>query len=193
LPCGPYPKETFVEAGRGKRYLGNQRPFRGQAESHEELSMSKVFVLENGKRPLVPIHPGGARRLLAAGKAAVYRRYPFTIILHATVEKPAPPPLRLKIDPGANTTGLAVVNDSSGEVVWAAELAHRGRAVKDALDKRRSVRRRRRARHTRYRQPRFCNRRRPTGWLDLPASPRRNACFLPMAQARGIRRRNWVK
>jgi 5-methylcytosine-specific restriction endonuclease McrA len=127
--------------------------------------MSKVFVLENGKRPLVPIHPGGARRLLAAGKAAVYRRYPFTIILHATVEKPAPPPLRLKIDPGANTTGLAVVNDSSGEVVWAAELAHRGRAVKDALDKRRSVRRRRRARHTRYRQPRFCNRRRPRGWL----------------------------
>src|SRR5258707_339586 len=127
--------------------------------------MSNVFVLDNEKRPLTLIHPGGARRLLAAGKAAVYRRYPFTIILHASVEEPAPQPLRLKIDPGANTTGLAIVNDSNGEVVWAAELTHRGRAIKDALDDRRGVRKGRRARHTRYRQPRFRNRRRPKGWL----------------------------
>ena len=32
-------------------------------------------------------------------------------------------PLRLKLDPGANTTGLAIVNDATGEVVWAAEMA----------------------------------------------------------------------
>ena len=32
----------------------------------------------------------------------------------------------MKIDPGSKTTGLAVVNDATGRVVWAAELAHRG-------------------------------------------------------------------
>ncbi len=37
--------------------------------------------------------------------------------------------------------------------------------IKKALDDRRAVRRSRRARHTRYRKPKFDNRRRPKGWL----------------------------
>jgi 5-methylcytosine-specific restriction endonuclease McrA len=127
--------------------------------------MSNVFVLDTDKLPLTPVHPGRARILLNLGKAAVYRRYPFTIILRTKVEKPAPVPLRLKIDPGAKTTGLAIVNDASGEVVWAAELTHRGAAIKKALDKRRRVRRGRRQRWTRYRTARFRNRRRRAGWL----------------------------
>ena len=127
--------------------------------------MSKVFVLDTNKTPLEPIHPGGARRLLKDGKAAVYRRYPFTLILKRQVEAPVPAPLRLKIDPGAKTTGLALVNDATGEVVWAAELEHRGEQIKKALDKRRSVRRGRRTRKTPYRAPRFGNRRRRAGWL----------------------------
>lgn len=73
-------------------------------------------------------------------------------------------PLRLKIDPGSKTTGLAVVDDETGQVVWAAELAHRGEEVKHALEQRRGVRRSRRQRHTRYRQPRFHNRRRKPRW-----------------------------
>ena len=127
--------------------------------------MSHVFVLDTDKQPLTPVHPGGARSLLKEGKAAVYRRYPFTIILRAKVEKPAPTPLRLKIDPGARTTGLALVNDATGEVVWAAELSHRGAEISRALDKRRAVRRGRRTRQTRYRAPRFHNRYRGAGWL----------------------------
>ncbi len=127
--------------------------------------MSNVFVLGTDKQPLTPVHPGLARYLLKEGKAAVYRRYPFTIILRANVEKPAPTPLRLKIDPGARTTGLAIVNDATGEVIWAAELTHRGAAIKKAMDKRRGVRRGRRQRRTRYRASRFHNRRRCTGWL----------------------------
>lgn len=127
--------------------------------------MSHVFVLDTDKKPLTPIHPGGARYLLKTGKAAVYRRFPFTLILKKAVEEPAPTPLRLKIDPGANTTGLALVNDATCEVVWAAELTHRGAAIKKALDTRRSVRRGRRQRRTRYRAPRFANRRRRPGWL----------------------------
>ena len=86
----------------------------------------KVFVIDSNKQPLDPCSAGKARRLLAKGKGAICRRYPFTIILHRAVEKPEPQPLRFKIDPGAKTSGLALVNDQSGEVVWAAELQHRG-------------------------------------------------------------------
>src|ERR1051326_3631386 len=127
--------------------------------------MSKVFVLDTTKQPLNPVHPGRARILLASGKAAVCKRYPFTIILKQVVEHPAVSPLRLKLDPGSQTTGLALVHDASVEVVWAAELTHRGQTIKKALDQRRTVRRGRRQRNTRYRKPRFANRRRRTGWL----------------------------
>lgn len=74
-------------------------------------------------------------------------------------------PLRLKIDPGAKFTGMALVNDLTGEVIFAAQLKHRGFAIRDALTSRRQLRRSRRARKTRYRQPRFLNRTRPEGWL----------------------------
>jgi 5-methylcytosine-specific restriction endonuclease McrA len=129
--------------------------------------MSQVFVLDSEKRPLAPIHPGYARWLLTNGKAAVFKRYPFTLILKPQEDAPENPPaaLRLKLDPGSKTTGMAVVNDQSGEVVWAAELAHRGQAIKQRLDERRAVRRNRRQRKTRYRAPRFANRRRTAGWL----------------------------
>src|SRR5262249_11893240 len=60
---------------------------------------------------------------------------------------------------------LAVVNDVSGQVVWAAEVTHRGQQVTARLDQRRACRRSRRSRHTRYRPTRFLNRRRRAGWL----------------------------
>jgi 5-methylcytosine-specific restriction endonuclease McrA len=127
--------------------------------------MSHVLVIDQNKTPLNPVHPGRARMLLSAGKAAVFRRYPFTLILKEVVPHPMVVPLRLKIDPGSQTTGLVAVNDASGEVVWAAELSHRGQQVKDHLAVRCAHRRGRRARHTRYRPPRFANRVRPKGWL----------------------------
>ena len=40
-----------------------------------------VFVLDTNKVPQAPIHAGAARLLLREGKAAVYRRLPFTLIL----------------------------------------------------------------------------------------------------------------
>jgi len=110
--------------------------------------------------------------LLSQGKAAVFRQYPFTLILKQEVSRPAVVEtkhgrslLRIKIDPGAKTTGLAVVNDATGEVVWVAELQHRGFQIRDALTSRRQLRRSRRNRKTRYRKPRFLNRTRPKGWL----------------------------
>jgi len=127
--------------------------------------MSKVFVIDTDQHPLEPVRPGRARLLLKEGKAAVFRRSPFVIILKRQVETAAPAPLRLKIDPGAKTTGLALVDDAKGEVVWAAELSHRGTEIRSALDTRRSVRQGRRQRQTRYRAPRCANRRRQKGWL----------------------------
>jgi 5-methylcytosine-specific restriction endonuclease McrA len=92
--------------------------------------------------------------------------YPFTIILKRVVEQPEVMPLRVKLDPGSKTTGIAIVDDSSGEVVFAAELTHHGQAIKSALDDRRGVRRKRRQRKTRYRKPRFNNRKnKKKGWL----------------------------
>ncbi len=128
--------------------------------------MSHVFVVDANRKPLTPLHPGSARLLLTQKKAAVFRRYPFTILLKTMPEHPEVHPLRLKIDPGSQTTGLALVNDATGEVVFAAELSHRGQAIKRAIDQRRAVRRNRRQRKTRYRKARFANRRRRKGWLS---------------------------
>jgi hypothetical protein len=135
-----------------------------------------VFVKDLKKRPLYPCHPARARQLLKKGKAAVYRQYPFTIILKREVStvvaietaKPSTVDnqlLRLKIDPGSKTTGLAILNDRTGEVVWAAFLQHRGQQIKKSLEKRRTIRRSRRNRKTRYRKPRFNNRNPKKGWL----------------------------
>ena len=128
--------------------------------------MSKIFVLDTNKNPLEPVHPAQARQLLRNNKAAVFRRFPFTIILKESKPESTVSPLRLKIDPGAKFTGIALVNDSTGEVVFAAELKHRGFAIRDALTSRRQLRRSRRARKTRYRKPRFLNRTRSKGWLS---------------------------
>jgi 5-methylcytosine-specific restriction endonuclease McrA len=131
----------------------------------QRSNMSNVFVVDTNKQPLNTIHPGEARLLLTRGKAAVLKRYPFTIILKVAINDPVVAELRIKIDPGSKTTGIALVNDQSGEVIFAAELTHRGQAIKASLDDRRGVRRGRRARHTRYRKPRWHNRSRPKGWL----------------------------
>lgn len=45
-----------------------------------------VFVLDTNKRPLAPCHEAVARKLLKQGKAAIYKRYPFAIILKEIVD-----------------------------------------------------------------------------------------------------------
>lgn len=122
-----------------------------------------IFVVDVEKRPLAPIHPGLARQLLKQKKAAIYRQFPFTLILKESRSDTTVPNLTIKIDPGSKTTGFAILNGA--KVIWAAELTHRGQVIKDALLSRRQLRRGRRNRHTRYRQARFLNRTRPQGWL----------------------------
>jgi 5-methylcytosine-specific restriction endonuclease McrA len=95
----------------------------------------------------------------------VYRRFPFTIILKREVKDLQRPDLRLKIDPGSKTTGVAIVNQKTGDVEFAAEIEHHGEAIKASLESRKSLRRGRRNRKTRYRKSRFLNRKRVEGWL----------------------------
>ena len=122
-----------------------------------------ALVIDANKQPLSPCHPSVARKLLATSKAAVFRNYPFTIILKKSVSEIVTEPVELKIDPGSKTTGIALVQGE--KVVFGAELTHRGLAIQTSLESRRALRRGRRARHTRYRQARFLNRKRPNGWL----------------------------
>ncbi|MGG6281831.1 RNA-guided endonuclease IscB [Leptolyngbya sp. AN03gr2] len=123
-----------------------------------------VFLIDANKTPMNPIHPAHAKKLMDSGKAAVFRRFPFTLIMNRVVENIVTYPIKLKIDPGSKMTGISLVNNRD-EVIWGMELQHRGQQIKDALESRRSVRRGRRQRNTRYRQARFLNRTRPDGWL----------------------------
>lgn len=118
-----------------------------------------VFVLSNTKAPLMSCTPGRARQLLTKGRAAVFRRYPFTIILKDRSEG-VTQNIDLKIDPGSRTTGFALVSTClhiPRKCIWGMELTHRGVRMSMDITTRRMYRRARRSR-LRYRPARFSNR-----------------------------------
>lgn len=114
----------------------------------------------------MPCLPARARELLRKGKAAVYRRIPFTIILKHR-EGGDLQPLAFKVDPGSKTTGLALILQAKqgAEVIWAADLQHKGAAIAEALEKRRGLRSARRSRKCRHRQ---CRPRQPASIKGRP-------------------------
>ncbi len=126
-----------------------------------------VFVLDRHQEPLMPCSEKRARLLLERGRAVVHRRFPFTIRLKdRTGEESKFQPLRLKLDPGSKTTGVAIILDGQNgrQAIFFGEVVHQP-GIKHRLKARAGVRRGRRQRHTRYRPARFSNRRRPKGWL----------------------------
>ena len=139
--------------------------------------MQRVFVLDKNKQPLMPCTPARARKLLSKQKAAVYKYYPFTIILKER-EGGDCQPIQYKIDQGAKTTGIALVSDfqRGKTLIFAANLMHRGHSISQSLQVRAAIRRSRRARKTRYRKPKWTNamskkqyahiNQRPKGWLS---------------------------
>lgn len=140
------------------------------------MTNAAVFVLDKHKRPLMPCTPKRARKLLEAGRARVHLRFPFCIrLVDREVDDCALQPLRLSLDPGSKTTGLALcrieeVIDADGvvepvmHIAFLMELVHRGHAISASLHARAAMRRRRRG-QLRYRAPRFNNRTKPRGWL----------------------------
>lgn len=130
----------------------------------ERKEMS-VFVLDKYKQPLMPCSEKRARLLLTRGRAVVVRVYPFTIRLKERTGGDVQP-VRIKLDPGSKTTGVATVreNGQKQHVLALMELQHRGHQISKSLGQRRAFRKRRRT-QLRYRAPRFLNRARPKGWL----------------------------
>ncbi|QUN31821.1 HNH endonuclease (plasmid) [Cupriavidus sp. KK10] len=133
-----------------------------------------VFVLDKHSKALMPCSEKRARLLLERGRARVHRLMPFTIRLtDRCLDDSELQPLRLKLDPGSKETGVAIVRETTfgadgargAYVLSLAEIIHRGRQISEALTARRSMRRARRGRKTRYRAARFDNRRKPKGWL----------------------------
>ena len=123
--------------------------------------MQRILVLDKNKQPLMPCLPVRARELLTQGKAKVYRRFPFIIILTQR-EGGNTQEIEFKADPGSKTTGIALVAKFARGymVIWGANLAHRGDKIHELLIKKRALRHNRRARKTRYRAAHFDNRRR---------------------------------
>ncbi|MBI9090055.1 MAG: HNH endonuclease [Desulfobacterium sp.] len=116
----------------------------------------------------MPCHPARARKLLAKGRGRVHQMFPFTIrLIDRTREDSSVQPINVKIDPGAKTTGMALVwiEEGVNHVLHLSELTHRGAAIRKKLDQRSNYRRRRRTANLWYRKPRFNNRTRPKGWL----------------------------
>jgi len=126
-----------------------------------------VFVLDRHGKALMPCSEKRARLLLARERARVHRIVPFVIRLvdreAGTCDLQA---LRLKLDPGSKTTGIALMREDGGSqhVLNLFELTHRGQQISEALTARRAMRRRRRG-NLRYREARFDNRTRAEGWL----------------------------
>ena len=137
-----------------------------------------VFVLDKHQKPLMPCSEKRARKLLDRGRARVHRLMPFSIrLVDRCVNDSVLQPLKIKLDPGSKTTGMALVRESetvdeeTGEVRTTVhvlslfELCHRGRQISEALTARRQARRKRRG-NLRYRAPRFLNRcNKGKGWI----------------------------
>ena len=119
--------------------------------------MNVVYVLSPERKPLMPCQPVIARLLLKEGKAKVVRRTPFTIKMRVQLERSSTQPLTLGIDTGSSVIGSAV-SDLQGKVVYLSEVTVRNDIATD-LKERASKRRTRRNRKTRYRKPRWLNRR----------------------------------
>jgi len=136
-----------------------------------------VYVLDKHKKPLMPCAEKRARLLLERCRAVVHKILPFTIRLKDRVtEESQLQPLRLKLDPGSKITGTVVLREDPqgyAEVIFLGEIRHKT-GIKARLDTRRAIRRSRRNRKTRYRKPRFDNRRRKEGWLPPSLEARVN-------------------
>jgi hypothetical protein len=70
--------------------------------------MTKVFIIDANKQPLYPVRISHARKLLSQGKAVVFQRYPFTIILTESLSQPKLEQLGFKINPDAKITSNVV-------------------------------------------------------------------------------------
>ena len=121
----------------------------------------RIFVMNMRGDPLMPCTQKKARILLKEGKAVIYKYDPFTIQLtYATGETKQD--CHIGIDTGSKHIGMAITSEN--KVLLKGEIELR-QDVKSNIDTKHIYRRSRRNRKTRYRQPRFLNRKRSDKWL----------------------------
>ena len=121
-----------------------------------------VYVISQNGQPLMPTeNHAKVRILLKNKKAKVIKRCPFTIQL-AYDSTNYTQDITLGVDSGSKHIGLSATTRS--KVLFESDVELRNDIV-NLLSIRRQNRRTRRNRKTRYRKPRFNNRRRKEGWL----------------------------
>ena len=122
-----------------------------------------VYVQSVDGAPLMPCSEAKARHLLKQHRARRVRNTPFTIRLKSVVDGHVQP-VSLGVDPGYRHIGLSATTDS--RVLFEA-VAECRTDIPKLMEKRRILRRSRRNRKTRYREPRYNNRvhSKHRGWL----------------------------
>jgi len=114
-----------------------------------------VFVIDKNGKPLMPTKRHRKVRLwLKTGQAKIIRRTPFTIQLLFDTGNIVQD-LTVGVDPGHKTIGISVIGAT--EELFSAEITLRT-DVSAKVQERKMYRRTRRSRNTRYRKPRFLNR-----------------------------------
>ena len=122
-----------------------------------------VYVQSVDGAPLMPCSEAKARHLLKQHRARRVRNTPFTIRLKSVVDGQVQP-VSLGVDPGYRHIGLSATTD---DCVLFDAVAECRADIPKLMEKRRSLRKSRRNRKTRYREPRFDNRvhSKHRGWL----------------------------
>ena len=122
-----------------------------------------VYVQSIDGAPLMPCSEAKARHLLKQHRARRVRNTPFTIRLKSVVDGHVQP-VSLGVDPGYRHIGLSATTDD--RVLFEA-VAECRTDIPKLMEKRRILRRSRRNRKTRYREPRYNNRvhSKNRGWL----------------------------
>lgn len=121
-----------------------------------------IYVLNQNGQPLMPTkNHAKVRILLKSKKAKVIRRCPFTIqLMYSSTNYTQS--INLGVDAGSKHIGISAT--TKNKVLFESDVELRNDIV-NLLSTRRQNRRTRRNRKTRYRKPRFDNRKRKDGWL----------------------------
>lgn len=127
-----------------------------------------VYVISKDRMPLMPtMRSGKVYRLLKNKQAKVVRRCPFTIKLLYEPETNVVQEVVLGQDTGSKYVGTACV--AHDDAPYQSQVTLRD-DIKSKMDSRRHARRLRRNRKTRYRKPRFLNRKNSIKSDRLPPS-----------------------
>jgi hypothetical protein len=121
-----------------------------------------IYVLSKDNQPLMPTYRyGKVRRMLKTGLAKVVSRSPFTIqLLYDSTTYTQP--ITLGIDSGYKKIGFSAVTEVREVISGEVDLLDN---VSERITERAANRRTRRTKKTRYRKPRFDNRKRQEGTL----------------------------